>query len=635
MKGKKSYLFILLLVTLAIPCPGSAQNWTGVLDSSRAIDWSNSGVPGGIPYRTTACATISASTYSNGATDATAGIQSALNSCASGQVVALSTGTFLINSGLKIPSNVTLRGAGTRSTILNAKGTGGAVIAMGSGSPSASSSVNITGGASAGSTSLTLSSTTGITTGSYLLITELNDASYVTITVPNGTCSWCDNSMWSGTRARGQIVEVLSVSGTTVGINPGLYTAYGVATGTGPAMATPYKATAKYAGVEDLQIYANNTGYSANISIAECAYCWVRGVEGNYADGDHVDLNFSYRCEIRDSYFSNAYSHVAGSTDADIMMAGKTTGTLVENNILERLHTSVMLNWGAAGNVIGYNYSTGSYDSSATNSVMIDFAVHGAHPQFNLWEGNVTPHIFPDSFWGTGAYNTAFRNWSTGTTLVAPYADGTYTGRKVINWAGGHLANQQNRGISLAFTQTRYNLIGNVAGSADATTAAGSLYNSGPAACTSCEVAPANRNYSGTFYAFDFGYNNGSDTNGGSVPAAWVGVSYSTAVLHGNYDTASKSVIWNSGITQSLPASFYRNSKPAWFGSIAWPAIGPEVSGGIDAGGHAYAIPAEACYKATARDSNGMLLFDPAACYGTSSTAPKPASPSSLTAIVH
>ena len=39
---------------------------------------------GGIPNRTTICTTINASTFGNGSSDATAGIQSALNGCASG-----------------------------------------------------------------------------------------------------------------------------------------------------------------------------------------------------------------------------------------------------------------------------------------------------------------------------------------------------------------------------------------------------------------------------------------------------------------------------------------------------------------------------------------------------------------------
>jgi len=33
--------------------------------------------------------------------------------------------------------------------------------------------------------------------------------------------------------------------------------------------------------------------------------------------------------------------------------------------------------------------------------------------------------------------------------------------------------------------------------------------------------------------------------------------------------------------TQSLPASFYLGSKPAWFGSVRNPPIGPDVTGAL------------------------------------------------------
>jgi len=146
-------------------------------------------------------------------------------------------------------------------------------------------------------------------------------------------------------------------------------------------------------------------------------------------------------------------------------------------------------------------------------------------------------------------------------------------------------------------------------------------------------VAPGTRNYSGTFYAFDFGYDSGGDGSGSGVPTQWVGLAYSTAFLHGNYDTASKSVFWDIGrtVSHTLPASLYLNSKPSWFGSTPWPPIGPDVAQGMDASGHVYAIPALVCYNKTPKDSNGMLIFDANYCYGQLS---RPAPPTNLTILV-
>ncbi|MGA7350914.1 MAG: glycosyl hydrolase family 28-related protein, partial [Acidobacteriaceae bacterium] len=254
-----------------------AQSWSSILSATQAINWSNSGV-GGIPARTTNCASLTSSaTVSQ--------INSALASCPSGETVALAAGTYTISGTIQIPSNVTLRGAGANQTILSAKGGGGGyVVALGSGGPGYNP-VNITAGATNGSTSLTLSNAAGITTSSYLAIAETNNPSFVSSTGSEGQCTWCDG-IWtnSGSLARGQIVQVTGVSGSTVTISPGLYGAY-----TQSPVAVPFNMSASYAGVENLQVYANNTGYAGNFGLSSCAYCWVKGVESNYTDGDQVE----------------------------------------------------------------------------------------------------------------------------------------------------------------------------------------------------------------------------------------------------------------------------------------------------------------------------------------------------------
>ena len=185
----------------------------GIIDPSRSIDWSQSGIPGGIPNRLIVCASLAA-----GASQSA--IQSALDSCPTDQVVKLSAGTYNISGGLTIPSHVVLRGAGPQQTILSAAGTDSGFIRFGQAiTPSISNSVSIAAGSSQNSQSLTLSNTSGVSVGSYLMITQLNDPSYVSITTNNGTCNWCDGGIgWNGTRVQGQIVKVTSINGATVAI---------------------------------------------------------------------------------------------------------------------------------------------------------------------------------------------------------------------------------------------------------------------------------------------------------------------------------------------------------------------------------------------------------------------------------
>jgi hypothetical protein len=658
MKVKQLVLFLFFLLCLS-GCL-YAQAWSGILEPTYgsgacnygstsapgqcAIDWSTAGIPGGIPNRTTICANISASTYGNGASDATSGTQTALNGCGSGQVVMLSSGTFLINGNLTVPSNATLRGAGANLTILNANGTSGAVITLGAApglGPYISGSVSITSGASAGSSSIVVSSASGIRVGSYLLITELNDSSYVSIAGADGSCTWCDGGTgWNGTRVRGQIVEVESVTGTTVGISPSLYSNY-----SHTPLATPFSAAAKYAGVENLQVYANNTGYGQNFYMSECAYCWISGVEGNYTDGDHVDVHWSYHGEIVNSYFSNAYLHTPGAYDSDIDVIDKSTAMLVQNNILERLHASIMLEWGAAGNVISYNYTLGNFDNSAYNGIYSGIDEHGAHPQFNLYEGNSDISTHLDSDWGSSSNDTLFRNFMRGTTKDC----NPQSGRGTVVCSPMGMAPQSGYGPgvngwwltegaiaeNISFLQTNFNSVGNVLGSQDMANL--TAYDQGSpalvqrymavAVCGPSPCGSGSRDNFTSAYSYTLGYGESGDSGGGTHDSI---APYNTLFIHGDYSSATKSVTWANGVTHTLPASFYLSSKPAWFGNVPWPAIGPDVSGGIsNAFGYAYAIPAEACYEQVMGGTDGTgspLVFNASNCYGQQSPAP-PANP--------
>src|SRR5260370_30941157 len=58
-KMKRKYGLVLsLILLLMVPTAADAQLWTGIIDPSRAIDWSKAGIPGGIPNLTTMCATL-------------------------------------------------------------------------------------------------------------------------------------------------------------------------------------------------------------------------------------------------------------------------------------------------------------------------------------------------------------------------------------------------------------------------------------------------------------------------------------------------------------------------------------------------------------------------------------------------
>jgi len=93
-----------------------AVPWSGILDPSRAIDWSHAGIPGGIPNRATICVS-----HDPGSTAAQ--IDAAIAACPADQFVFLTAGTFTLSAGLNMKSDVTLRGAGANRTKLVFTGT--------------------------------------------------------------------------------------------------------------------------------------------------------------------------------------------------------------------------------------------------------------------------------------------------------------------------------------------------------------------------------------------------------------------------------------------------------------------------------------------------------------------------------
>jgi hypothetical protein len=461
-----------------------------------------------------------------------------------------------------------------------------------------------------------VSSASGISVGKYLGIGEINNPNFVTASGNEGVCTWCDGG-WSktGSYARGQIVAVTGVSGRTITISPGLYSAYT----NSPAIA-PFSATV-YAGVENLQVIANKTGYGANFGMSACAYCWVKGVESNYTDGDHVDVYWGYHDEIRDSYFSNAYLHSPGSHDSDVDLIDKTSASLVENNIIERTHVSVMLEWGAAGNVVAYNYTMGEFDMGAPNVVMGGIDFHGAHPQFNLLEGNVVTAISQDSIWGSSSQTTAYRNWVVGTNRICS----PMSGRGTVTCSGtnGHYGFQSARAMQMSNLATINNFVGNVVGSSQMQSLI-KLYSPGtPLAQTPSIEYPSVRSYDAVAYGWSFGYGAASDSGtgtgcGGPAGPCHLAGTSATDFFLGNYSNISSTI--TPPVTQTLPASFYLSGKPTWWGSMPFPATGPDVTGGTGPGGHSYGNPAQACYFKVMGGSDGgaggPLTFNASTCYG-------------------
>jgi hypothetical protein len=601
--------FMLALALLGLSTTLLAQQT--IVSASRSIDWTRAGVSGGIPTRTTICATLNP-----GATAAQ--ITSTIGNCPAGQVVKLNAGTYNLDGGIDFGgnSNVTLRGAGADRTFLvftdyaaclGQYGTicirGNQLSYYGPGPPT--HVVNWTGGYGKGTTSVTLSATTGLSVGMRMVLDQLNDSSdtgdiYVCQTKDVCTEQGGITNGQAG-RAQHQIVKVTGINGTTVTFTPGVYMP-NYRSGQNPqAWWGDAGDLAGGDGVEDLSIDSTNMGgtsFRTQITIIFAYDSWVKGVRGINCPTPKSCINLYHtdHVTIKDNYFYGSTNYTIGSTTYGVDTFGS-YDALIENNIFHH-RTSPFVSNGGAGLVFAYNYVFDDYYPISANWMQASQYSHEGGNGMILHEGNEGVGIKGDIIHGTSNLFTYFRNYMHG-------------------WEPGKTA--ETSPVNLYAYNRFYNFVGNVLGE--------SSYHRdyGTGMGTQTSIWRFGRDYS---------------TIGADPVAA------GTIMRWGNYDTVTgaarfaASEVPSAGLgqysnpvppNQTIPASFYLPGKPAWFGSVPWPPIGPDVTGGFGPGGHAYKLPARLCYENTAKDSNGILTaFNATTCYGSGSNQPPPAAPQNL-----
>jgi hypothetical protein len=583
-----------------------------IVSSNRSIDWRNVGVVGGIPNRTTICATLNA-----GASGAQ--INSAIASCPSGQVVMLNAGTYNISGGITFnnTSNVTLRGAGANQTFLvfsssnSCHGTAADICLDSSdvnwrGGPS--NTANWTAGYAPGTTVITLSSTANLQVGNPITLDQLDDTTDGGDVWVCGTGICAIDSESGGQRPgreQQQLVTVTAINGNQVTISPGLY----MPNWRSSQSPAAWWATSpiRNSGVENMSLDHSVPSPPAGVQFFNCLNCWVKGVRSLNPNRAHVLSLQSARITIRDNYF---YGGGGGGSLSYGLEMYPSSDTLIENNIFQQVTAPRVMNASCSGCVVGYNFSIhDTYTASANWMNHSDF-MHAGGIDFVLLESNVGAGMYSDSFHGSHHFVTLFRN--------------RYNG-----WEATKTANTTPV-IIYPFSRF-YNVIGNVLGDVNRPQ---SNYQVTPGSTASISLSI---------------YDLGTDGDNGATPPDDSNAPR-TVMRWGNYDIVNNASQFSasevpSSITnfanplpssQALPASFYLSAKPAWWPvGKPWPAIGPDVTGGNipNVGGHAYTIPAQDCYTnvmgGPADGTGAYLSFNPSTCYATGGGTP-PTAPQNL-----
>lgn len=365
-----------------------------------------------------------------------------------------------------------------------------------------------------GSREIVVADASNIKPGDFLLIEQDNDPSVVE-NVPSYAPS-----------AVGQIIEVTAVDGNNVSLARPIY--FDAYSPTYNVRVKDVRRAPKWlykSGIEDLKIVRKVKGSGDSIYIYSGIYCWVKNVESEMTNKWHVRLKGSYGCVVRDSYFHHGY-YYGGNGTYGVGLFQKSTDCLVENNIFYYTRHAMIIEEHASGSVFGYNYSVDPVENSVDGDWLpSDMISHGGHPIMNLYEGNIGAHIHVDNILGSSRYITFLRNQATVSALPA---------------VKFHLI-----GACVQANNLYANFVGNVLGS------------------------DAGRPQQ----LWSFGcWSDGRCANPDPRPEA-------TVLRHGNYDYTNQTTQWDPAIPDhNIPRSYYLKAKPAFFGDLPWPSIGPDLN---------------------------------------------------------
>jgi len=659
------WLFVLLLFPIA--CFGQA--WSGVIAPSRGMDWSKAGAdPAVVNEARTQCGATISPIGTSASPAAPTAINTAIASCASshplpgvGGYVQLAAGSFYLNNQLTYNSNVTLRGMGAGQTFIYFSGSastcpfsGGAdmcIVAPSTGLGYDGSTDNIaswTSGYSQGTTSITINSFSkgsgnNWKVGSLIFLDQLDT---LNSPIPTSGLAVCRNGACGGGNVSGrpgrsltepQIITSISGSGPwTVGITPGIRMSNWFTSGNTPQVWGNSGVPISKVGVENMSIDISNAlSRFSTVLCMDCYNVWIKGVRFSDTFGDtETGANGFYQFYPVQSMrvtMQDSYTYGSPPVSNYYVMSCWTSGDeLYQNNISQHIAFSFMAE-GCIGSVAAYNFAIDDYYTHCHGCSLdaqwqqASSYRHGGTDALLLFEGNEGIGTIGDLVFGASDLITVFRN--------------AYNGRDPNGGSSGGKTEQTN--AVLLYPGNRFwNIIGNVMGTAGYHT----TYQCSYPTPTSCN---------NDLQIYSLGYANGYSAANDPYVAG-------SMMRWGNYDTVSNAVRFvNAEVpiglldgfanvlpsSQNLPASFYLSSKPSWWGVQPWPATGPDVTGGnvvfgsgaaSTLGGHAYHIPAAACYlsvmKGPTNGSASLMSFDASTCYGSSS-AQAPAPPTNLNAV--
>lgn len=388
-KGKLATATAFILSFFASIC--SAQ----VFEPERVTDWANAGNTFAIQAPSNQVSILDFGADNTGTNSCNSAFSSAIADLnGEAGTIYFPQGEYFFSAAISLPDNVFIKGESSATTLrFDLGGSGNLIVINGS--------VN--------STQLTLSSD-GLK-GSHEI--ELDDASSLNVGDIIRLYQFDEDHMFSSWAygSLGQVAEITEINGNTVVLADPLNHHY-------PLSRNPYakRLTPKRnIGIECLRIERDDatTGQTSNIYFNNAYNCVVRNVESESCNFMHLEANSSAHLQIEGCYFHHAHAYGGGGQGYGIGFQFATSYCKAENNAFEHLRHSMLLQAGANGNVLAYNYSYDPFwvDGFLPSNSAGDAVLHGNYVFMNLFEGNTVQNIVVDASHGNnGPFNTFFRN---------------------------------------------------------------------------------------------------------------------------------------------------------------------------------------------------------------------------------
>lgn len=572
------------------------------------------GVVGGIPDRAGGTVwDVADYGWSSGASASTnsAAFASALAASASGDIISIPAGTFA-TTGLTITythSNRTIRGAGKTATILQNTGSGSALTIGGD------TNYGNTGNATSNVVSLGGRGSTSVTVVDGTMPSIYQHPTYggnnytggrrlARLYLPNEQATPVI-SVYASAEIRNPTVMVVSRSGNVLTLSQPLPSSFSAALAAGTArleLASTLQNEVFGVGIEDLTFDGvNSTGtFTTRISFAEG--CWFKNVKvinpGNYA----LYLFDSVSCEVRHCDILGAGE---GSNHAGLLM-NNASYNLVEDNIITGV-PNVEVNFSTMGSVFAYNYGASGFNGN-----------HGPHNSYNLWEGNAIGYYQADGYFGGVSEETLSRNWFRNGGLgslkrftrnfnlignLVGTVGQTYPSDYTQDWGNPNIGNESSSGTAQLSTANYWAdwdsaagrpllLPGTLTTRTSDTAGVVTLSSGGGALLSAANTANGDsiRGLSGHNFVTVTNitgdvvtFTTGSHTNVSEGSAVTISPSppgfqqrdldvIGTAIRKANWYVFYGNIPSGESLGgDTLPASYFRTSKPAYFGDRPWP----------------------------------------------------------------